>query len=138
LVKIKKQHKILCIKTRGIGDVVGAMIVIDNLKEYYPDSEIHFLTEDFAAEIPENHPLVDKTLSFNRKEGVLKVSRMLRKEKYDIVIDLYCNPRTALLTLFRLRWRVGFRQLEKVASNVKAKIVVRRAFCEHNLHLLEH
>ena len=40
--------KILCIKPRGIGDIVLSTIVLDNLISYFPSAKVDYLTEDFA------------------------------------------------------------------------------------------
>jgi lipopolysaccharide heptosyltransferase II len=139
-MKNKTINKILCIKPRGIGDVVGATIVIDNLKAFYPQAEIHFLTEDFASEIVANHPGVHKVLTFHRSDSLLSILRKVHPEKYDLVLDLYSNPRTALVTLFSfVKRRVGYpRNWRTIAYNVKSKMgAPYDHFAEHNLHQLD-
>jgi ADP-heptose:LPS heptosyltransferase len=57
-IKKDKVKKILCIKPRGIGDIVLSTIVLENLKDYFPAAEIHYLTEEFAKLSVANNPLV--------------------------------------------------------------------------------
>jgi lipopolysaccharide heptosyltransferase II len=109
--KIKKEEikKILCIKPRGIGDILLSTIILENLKAAFPNSEIHYLTEEFAKRAVENNPLVSKILTFNKEDFVLSIIRKVRKEKYDLILDLWSNPKTAQVTFFSgAKNRVGF------------------------------
>ena len=109
--KIKKEaiNKILCVKPRGIGDIILSTIVLENLKAAFPYSEIHYLTEDFAKRAVENNPFVSKILTFNKKDFVLSIIRKVRKEKYNLVLDFWSNPKTAQVTFFSgAKYRVGF------------------------------
>ncbi len=55
--------KILCIKPRGIGDIILSTIVLENLKSAFPHSEIHYLTEEFAKRAVENNPFVSRIIN---------------------------------------------------------------------------
>jgi ADP-heptose:LPS heptosyltransferase len=105
----KKIKKILCIKPRGIGDIILSTIVLENLKAALPNSEIHYLTEEFAKRAVENNPYVSKVLTYNKNKFVLSAIRKVRKEKYDLVFDFWSNPKTAQITFFSgAKYRVGF------------------------------
>jgi lipopolysaccharide heptosyltransferase II len=123
--KIKKEEikKILCIKPRGIGDIILSTIVLENLKDAFPHSEIHYLTEEFAKRAIENNPFVSKILTFNKKDFVLSIIRKVRKEKYDLVFDFWSNPKTAQITfLSGARYRVGYEKRgRKYAYNYLGK-----------------
>ncbi len=109
--KIKREEirKILCIKPRGIGDIILSTIVLENLKTALPHSEIHYLTEEFAKRSVENNPFVSKILTFNKKDFVLSIIRKVRKERYDLVLDFWSNPKTAQITfLSGAKYRVGY------------------------------
>ncbi|MBK9099890.1 MAG: glycosyltransferase family 9 protein [bacterium] len=109
--KIKKDEikKILCIKPRGIGDIILSTIVLENLKDAFPHSEIHYLTEEFAKRAVENNPFISKVLTFNKEDFILSTIRKVRKEKYDLILDLWSNPKTAQITFFSgAKYRVGF------------------------------
>jgi lipopolysaccharide heptosyltransferase II len=108
-IKSEEIKKILCIKPRGIGDIILSTIVLENLKPAFPHSEIHYLTEEFAKRAVENNPFVSKILTFNKKDFVLSIIRKVRNEKYDLVIDFWSNPKTAQITfLSGARYRVGY------------------------------
>lgn len=105
----KSINKILCIKPRGIGDIILSTIVLENLKEAFPHSEIHYLTENFAKRAVENNPFVSKIITFNKKDFVLSIISKVRKEKYDLVFDFWSNPKTAQVTfLSGAKYRVGY------------------------------
>jgi heptosyltransferase III len=102
-------HRILCIKPRGIGDITLSTIVLENLAAAFPRAVIDYLTERFAMGAVSNNPLVHNVLGMEKGQSLFSVARMVRKQKYDIVIDLWSNPRTAQITLFSgARYRVGY------------------------------
>ena len=121
-MKIKSEEikKILCIKPRGIGDIVLSTIVLENIKTALPHSEIHYLTEDFAKRTVENNPFVDKVLTFNKNDFVLKVVKKVRAEKYDLIIDFWSNPKTAQITFLSFaKYRAGYKKRgRKYAYNI--------------------
>lgn len=101
---------VLIIKPRAIGDVLLSTPVIRNLKGHFPHLQIDFLTEQFAADVLIGNLNLREILSFNKKtDSTVSIIRKIREKKYDIVIDLFCNPRTALITrLSGANRRVGF------------------------------
>lgn len=132
--------KILCIKPRGIGDIVLSTIILDNLKAHFTNVKIDYLTEHFAVDAVSNNPLVNKVLSMDKSEFPLKVALRIRKEKYDMIIDLWSNPRSAQITfLSGVKYRVGYSYRgRKYAYNIRGtsdKGVHHSA--EHNLELLK-
>lgn len=132
--------KILCIKPRGIGDIILSTIVLENLKSHFPIAEIHYLTESFAKDSVLNNPLVSKVHTMGKSEFVLKVANRLRKEQFDIIFDLWSNPRSAQITfLTGAKYRVGFAYRgRKYAYNFLAESGRGESHsAEHNLELLK-
>jgi len=115
--------KILCIKPRGIGDIILSTIVLENLKTAFPHSEIHYLTEEFAKCAVENNQFTSKILTFKKNDFILSIIRKVRNEKYDIVFDLWSNPKTAQITfLSGAKYRVGYdKRGRRYAYNFLAK-----------------
>lgn len=109
---IKKEdvRKILIIKFRGAGDVILSTVMLESLAEAFPGAEIHFLTEPFCEPVLRFNPLIKEIKFFHKdKTGNAELIRMFRKEKYNLIIDTYSNPRTALCTfLSGARYRLGF------------------------------
>jgi lipopolysaccharide heptosyltransferase II len=103
--------RILVIKLRAIGDVLLSTAVLPDLRAAFPGAEIDFLTEKFCAGVLAGNPNVSSVLRFDPKEesGAALVRRV-RGNRYDLVIDLFGNPRSAVVTLLSgARLRVGYR-----------------------------
>lgn len=104
-------RKILLIKLKGIGDVVMSTIVLDNLRAAFPDAKIDFLTEPPSEPLLTALPQINKVLLFRKNESfsALKIIKEVIPGRYDLVIDMFANPRTALITLLSgARYRAGF------------------------------
>lgn len=132
--------KILCIKPRGIGDIVLSTIILDNLIAHYPNAKIDYLTEHFAKHSVKNNLLVNKVLTMHKTEFVLKVAWRIRKEKYNMVLDLWSNPRSAQITfLSGIKYRVGYAYRgRKYAYNILGTSGKGdHHSAEHNLELLK-
>lgn len=107
----REAQRILVIKLRAIGDVILSTIVTKNLRLAYPHARIHYLTETPSLEVLKGNPFIDDVIAYDRRTmGGLDLIRTVRRGRYDLVIDLFGNPRTALVTsLSGARQRVGFR-----------------------------
>lgn len=103
-------QRILVIKLRAIGDVLLSTPVIQNLREHFPDARIDFLTEQFAADVVSGNPWLSNVITFDReRESSVGLVTRIRRMRYDLIIDLFCNPRSALITaLSGSLCRVGF------------------------------
>ncbi len=136
----EKIKKILCIKPRGIGDVVLSTIVINNLKQHFPSATIDYLTEPFIKPALQYNPNINKVVTMGKSEFPLKVAFRIKKEKYDLILDLWSNPRSAQITfLSGVKYRVGFAYRgRKYAYNILATSGRGREHAaEHNLELLK-
>ena len=102
-IHYKEIRKILCIKPQGIGDIVLSTIILDDLNKSFPSAKLHYLTETFAKDALANNPLIEKVHTMEKTEFVLKVAFRLRKEKFDTIIDLWSNPRSAQITFLTHR-----------------------------------
>ncbi len=104
-------RKILVIKLRAIGDVLLSTIVLRNLRLSFPDAGLEFLTEPPSLDIVKHNPDVNNVLVFDRGTmSGIQLIRFVRSRRYDLVIDLFGNPRTAMVTrLSGARYRVGYR-----------------------------
>jgi ADP-heptose:LPS heptosyltransferase len=125
-------RSILVIKLRGVGDVLLSTIVTKNLRLAFPEARIDYLTEPPGSEVLEGNPFLDRIVVFDRKTmtGWDLISQ-IRGMSYSMVIDLFGNPRTALVTrLSGARFRVGFRfRLRRHAYNI---VVEPRGALVHN------
>jgi ADP-heptose:LPS heptosyltransferase len=88
-------NKILIIRFSSIGDIVLTSPVIRCLKTQVPDTEIHFCTKPQFATLLKSNPYIDKIHLLDGSLGSL-ISK-LRKERFNVVIDLHHNLRTRLI-----------------------------------------
>ena len=56
--------KILVIQQKMIGDVLASSIICNNLKNIFPDAEIHYLIYPFTKPVVENNPNIDRIVFF--------------------------------------------------------------------------
>jgi lipopolysaccharide heptosyltransferase II len=132
--------KILIIKPRGIGDIVLSTIVIDSLLAHFKNVKIDYLVEKFAVDVLLNNPMINNIISFDKSDFILKTILKVRKEKYDLIIDLWSNPKTAQITFFSgAKYRIGYEYRgRKFAYNIfgtKDRGISHSAL--HNLELLK-
>lgn len=141
--------KILLIKLRALGDVILSTPVVWNLRQAFPQAQIAFLTEEAGAEVLKNDPVLNEVVVYPRQamESKRRVHRIgeereflsrLKVRKYNWVIDLFGNPRSAWLTyLSGARKRVGFAyHFRKWAYNVKVPPKNPQYVVEFNLDAL--
>lgn len=103
--------KNLIIRPHGIGDVVMLIPALRGLIEGNPTEEFVLLThKGFGQVLPPD--LNIKIIELPRHAGffeMLHVMRQIRAEHFDRVFDLFCNPRTAQISLFSgIKERYGF------------------------------
>lgn len=99
-----KEKKILIIRLGALGDVVMTTIIASAIKQKHPDYKIHYLTQIEIAPILENHPHIDKVITWNTKnrksiKQLLETGKNLFNERYDIVFNLTNAIRNILLSL---------------------------------------
>jgi predicted lipopolysaccharide heptosyltransferase III len=107
-----KFDRILVSRMKFIGDVVLTTPIIRSLRNAYPGAYIAYLGEKETVSLLENNPTLNEIIPFDFHRPALleqmRVVRLLRRRKFDLAIDLFGNPRTALLMfLSGARVRVG-------------------------------
>ncbi len=86
--------KVLIIRFSSIGDIVLTTPVIRNLKEQiYGEVEIHYLTKKSFASILEPNPHLSKIYTIEKSTN--EIVGQLKDERYDYIIDLHKNLRSA-------------------------------------------
>ena len=96
-IRITKNYslKILVVRFSSIGDVVLTTPVVRSLKNQLDFPEIHYLTKKPFASILDGNTNVDRVITIEK--SIDEVVDQLKLEKYDWVIDLHNNIRTASL-----------------------------------------
>ncbi|MBX7041583.1 MAG: glycosyltransferase family 9 protein [Ignavibacteria bacterium] len=106
-----KIKNILVVKFGGIGDILLTTPVFPNIRAYFPDAVINVLTLRNARDILIDNPYITRAFTYDPNEDKSWcLIRNIRKQKYDLIIDLYGNPRTALITFISgAKYRFGFK-----------------------------
>jgi len=101
-------NRILVVKTSSLGDIIQSLPVASELKAHFPNVEIDWVVEDAYKDLLSFHPLIDSVIIFNR-HNLIKFIMKLRRKKYDSLIDIQGNTKSALITFFaRASEKVGF------------------------------
>ncbi|MBQ9244820.1 glycosyltransferase family 9 protein [bacterium] len=95
-----ENKKILIIKLGAIGDVVHTTIIPEAIKLKHPTWEIHYMTSSVIAPILVDNKYIDKIIKYEKCNCVklIKTIKELRKEKYDIVINLSYSIKNLILS----------------------------------------
>ncbi len=100
--------RIVISRMKFIGDVILTTPVLRSLRETYPSAHIAYLGERNAVSLLEQNPCLDEIIPFDfTRPAVLEQPRIiarLRRHKFDVFVDLFCNPRTAIIA-----WASGAR-----------------------------
>ena len=96
--------KILLVRLRLIGDVVFTTPVIRALRRQYPGAHLTYVVEPLAEPVVRDNPHLDRVLVAPLRRGVARVrddiafARRLRRERFDLAIDLHGGPRSGWFT----------------------------------------
>ncbi len=90
----KKVKRVLFVTLSNLGDIILTTPVLEKICDEYPDARIDIVTGAPGKEIFDRHAAADKVIVAGRPKSLYKrIKRIisLRRERYDIVIDLK-NP----------------------------------------------
>lgn len=111
--------RILIIKLSAMGDVVHTVPLLNALRRRYPGARIDWLLKSSVADLIRLHPGVSNVLVYGenhteaprynwegfthwlglmRDHRFLAMLRGIRRTRYDLVIDVHCQIRTAFVT----------------------------------------
>jgi heptosyltransferase-2 len=92
--------KILFLTLSNIGDVILTLPILDFLRAEYADAKITVMVGPRPRQIFEGNPYIDKVIVYDkhaRFKDQIRLFRQLKKEKFDIVLDLRNSLFGALL-----------------------------------------
>src|SRR5947209_220053 len=117
----KRFERILLIKPSAVGDVIHTLPVLAKLRARYPTARIDWLLAPHIAELVRHHPALSNVLIFARNDfarvgrdwraaaGLFRLFASIWQARYDLVIDLHGQFRSALFTFAsRAPVRIGF------------------------------
>jgi len=112
-------QRILLIKPSAVGDVIHTLPVLAKLRQRYPSARIDWLLTPAIAELIGHHPALSHVVFFDRgalvrdwRGWLAGLGRMLAdlwRTRYDLVLDLHGQFRSAVLTMAtHAPVRIGF------------------------------
>jgi ADP-heptose:LPS heptosyltransferase len=104
-------RRILLIRQRFLGDICLALPVLEAVRAACPGARVAFAVEEQAAPLLLSDRRVDELIVTPRHgvRGWTRAAGSIRRFAPDVVLDLFCNPRTAIWTrLSGARVRVGY------------------------------
>jgi len=106
--------KILVIQTAYIGDVILATPVAIAIQKKFPSCTIDYLVKKGNEGLLANHPNIRNVISFDKKhkrKSIKQVVSEIRKEKYDVVINLHRFLSSGIITAMSgAKCKIGFKK----------------------------
>ncbi len=125
MLRRRQFQRILLIKPSAVGDVIHTLPILAKLRRRYPEAQIDWVLTPAIAELIGHHPALSNVVFFDRGvsggltaparqwrdwlSGIGKMLADLWRTRYDLVIDLHGQFRSAILTLAtHAPVRIGF------------------------------
>lgn len=103
--------EVLIIKPSSLGDILNGLQVAETIKTGRPDVRVTWVVADAFEAIVRESLTVDRYFVFPRRGGLagfVRLARQLRKQRFDVVLDMQGLARSGLLTgLARSSRKVG-------------------------------
>jgi heptosyltransferase-1 len=140
-LRAKEFERILLIKPSAVGDVIHTVPVLVKLRARYPSAQIDWLLTPPIAELIRHHPALSNVVHFPRQDytslrrtwsAVARLPRLLSglwRQRYDLVIDLHGQFRSALFTLVSgAPTRIGFDRPHKRVRHATHRQLPKEAY----------
>ena len=122
--------RILVVKLDHLGDVILATPVFSNLRQAYPNVELHALTGAWSRVVLERHPDINKVLEYNSPafcrtgrptslKQTFQLYRQLRRQEYDLLVELRGDWRIVWFALLRITPHRLSRAALQIASKLR-------------------
>ena len=117
-MNVKPVNKIIVLRFRRVGDAVLTTAVCSSLRKTFPDANIDYVLNAEIAPLFENHPDIDRIISFTKEEMshwntyLKKVRQIMKSGKYDLIVDTRATVKTLWFSLFSLQtpYRLGWKK----------------------------
>lgn len=105
--------KILIIQTSFIGDVILATALLEKFHAFYKNAQLAICVRKGNESLFVGHPFVSKVHIWDKKDGkyknALSLSEQIRKDRYDVVVNLQRYGSTGFLTaVSKAKEKIGF------------------------------
>jgi heptosyltransferase-2 len=137
---LAEAKKILIIQTAFLGDTILSIPLVQSLKKINPEFVIDFMCIPSTANVLMNNPGISKVIIYDKKSSgklskLKDIIKVVREEKYDIIICPHRSLRSALITYYsKAKIRIGFDK-NALSFLLTHKAVYRRDYHEINRNL---
>ncbi|MBM0637127.1 lipopolysaccharide heptosyltransferase I [Campylobacter sp. VicNov18] len=104
--------KIAIVRLSALGDIIQSAVVLQFIKNFKKDIEIHWFVDIKFEGILKNHPLIDKLYALPLKEKKMfksfQILLQARKNNYDAVMDLQGLIKSAIVSRILSKNNFGF------------------------------
>ncbi len=90
--------KVLIIRFSSLGDIVLTTPIIRALKNNFPDIILDYLVKEKYVDALRFNPKLNKIIPFTKDTSIKQIRELIKKEKYDYIIDLHSSLRSKLIT----------------------------------------
>ncbi len=127
-IVLRKNSKILFIKTGAVGDAILLSAIALELKNHFPKSQIAFLGTNSNQGIFPLLKGIDQFLVFDFSHPFSSLMKIRRSERYDLLIDFAAWPKiNSVLTFFsRAQFKIGFRRKNMFRHYVYDRYIVHK------------
>jgi lipopolysaccharide heptosyltransferase II len=133
--------RLLITRLQYLGDVILTLPAVDAVRERFPRAEVDYLCRPPASDLLKRDPRFAEVMAL-QPERIFDASfglvQRLQSRRYDAVVDLYSNPRSAWLTrMTRAPVRIGGdRRVRRLLYTHPVTVPpdVRSAMAHHNAH----
>ncbi len=118
---MRRFSKILIIKPSSLGDIIHSLPFLNSIRRCFPEASIHWIVSKEYEELLKDHPMIQRiwmidkaswkkvTRFFKTLKEILLLTEELRKERFDLVVDLQGLLRSGVIAfLTRSSLRIGF------------------------------
>ena len=135
----KEIHKILLVQTAFIGDVILSTALLENIHQQYPDALLEVLVRKGNESLFQDHPFIHKVIVWDKKNkysDLLRVIKVVRKNQYDLLINLQRFFSAALISILSsAKYTIGFSS--SLISGFYDKRVKHQIGTDSKLHEIE-
>jgi len=143
---LSSSPRILIVRLSAIGDVIHGIPVACALREHFPKSHIAWMVEGRSADLLRGHKAIDEIINVPRgwlksPAFVWRLRGQLRRERYDVAIDMQGLTKSALVAwMSGAKRRIGFSGWEgrELSTRLNNELVAAttRHVVDINLELL--
>ncbi|NRA41315.1 MAG: lipopolysaccharide heptosyltransferase I [Pseudomonadales bacterium] len=111
--------RILIVKLSSMGDLVQALPAISDIAQHYPNAIIDWVVDEGFAEVPAWHFAINQVIPTAHRRwkrriwqslvsgDIRQTLKQIRRQQYDVVLDLQGNLKSALVTRIAKGKRIG-------------------------------